>query len=220
MSKNKASVDIGHMPFMPILVYTSRALITADLKEVSSHDFKDRYLVPLDNHISESNISGQLLTEDYRYTLGDAMNREHYIEQNFDREIAGTIDRLYCDVGDVDNYIGNPSIVRPLLDQRRIIQPNIIHMSKKSDLDIEYPEIIFGMGVYKSGAYKMTQGFEELKIAIENQIGNLLNRRRLRLQSSGNFLSDREWTPRVIFALVIRKYLYQAFLCGTDRLFI
>ncbi|CAG86561.2 DEHA2D00198p [Debaryomyces hansenii CBS767] len=66
----------------------------------------------------------------------------------------------------------------------------------------------------------MTEGFEELKAALESQIENLSNRRRLRSQSSGNFFSDREWTPRVLFALVLRKYIYQAFLCGTDRIFI
>ena len=66
----------------------------------------------------------------------------------------------------------------------------------------------------------MTEGFEELKAAIESQIENLLNRRRLRLQSSGSFFPNREWSPRVLFALVLRKYIYQAFLCGTDRFFI
>ena len=128
--------------------------------------------------------------------------------------------RLYRDVGDMNNYFGSPSIIRPPLDQRRIVQPDIIHMINKSDLDIQYPEIVFGIGDYKTGVYKMTEGFEELKAAIESQIENLLNRRRLRLQSSGNFFPNREWSPRVLFALVLRKYIYQAFLCGTDRIFI
>ena len=66
----------------------------------------------------------------------------------------------------------------------------------------------------------MTEGFEELKAAIESQIENLLNRRRLRLQSSGSFFPNREWSPRVLFALVLSKYIYQAFLCGTDRILI
>ncbi|CUM54878.1 uncharacterized protein AC631_05916 [Debaryomyces fabryi] len=59
----------------------------------------------------------------------------------------------------------------------------------------------------------MTQGFEEFKTSI-------LNRRRLRLNSTGNFFPDREWSPRVLFALVLSKYIYEAFLCGTDRIFI
>ena len=78
---------------------------------------------------------------------------------------------------------------------------------------MQYPEIVFGIGDYKTGVYKMTQGFEEFKTAI-------LNRRRLRLHSIGNFFPDREWSPRVLFALVLSKYIYQAFLCGTDRILI
>lgn len=31
--KSKASVDIGHMPFMSIRVYTCRALVTAEFRE-------------------------------------------------------------------------------------------------------------------------------------------------------------------------------------------
>lgn len=43
-------------------------------------------------------------------------------------------------------------------------------MINESDLDIQYPDIVFGIGDYKTGAYKMAEGFEELKAAIESQI--------------------------------------------------
>ena len=85
--KSKASVDIGNTPFMPILVYTSRALITAEFREMSSDEFKDRYLAPLDNALRESNIRSRLLAEDYRYPLGDAMHVEQAIQEYFN-EIA------------------------------------------------------------------------------------------------------------------------------------
>ena len=49
---------------------------------------------------------------------------------------------------------------------------------------------------------------------------NLSNRRALRLLPTGPLFNDREWSPRVLCALVLRKYIYQAFLCGTDRVFI
>ena len=107
----------------------------------------------------------------------------------------------------------SPSFVKPPLDGKRAVQPDIIHMLTKSDLNTQYPEIVFGIGDYKTGVYKMMQGFEEFKTAI-------LNRRRLRLHSIGNFFPDREWSPRVLFALVLSKYIYQAFLCGTDRILI
>lgn len=43
-------------------------------------------------------------------------------------------------------------------------------MINESDLDIQYPDIVFGIGDYKTGVYKMAEGFEELKAAIESQI--------------------------------------------------
>lgn len=197
--KSKASVDVGNMPFMPILVYTSRALITAESREMSSDEFKERYLAPLDKALKESNFSDDYLSKKYRYPFEDAIHVEQALQEYFN-EIAIPIRGLYRDVGDMDNYFGSPSIIRPPLDQRRTIQPDIIHMINRSDSGVQYPEIIFGIGDYKTGVYKMTEEFEELKAALESQIENFLNRRRLRLQSSGNFFPDREWTPRVLFA--------------------
>ena len=213
VSKSKASVGVGNMPFMPILVYISRALITAEFREISSDEFKERYLAQLDKALRESYLSDDYLSKKYRYPLGDAMNREQAIQRYFNGRIADPLNDLFQDVGDRCNYFGSPPIIRPPLDQRRKIQPDIIHMVIGSDLNTQYPRIVFGLGDYKTGIYKMTQGFEEFKTAI-------LNRRRLRLSSIGNFFPDREWSPRVLFALLLSKYIYQAFLCGTDRILI
>ena len=57
-------------------------------------------------------------------------------------------------------------------------------------------------------------------MAIAEYKQNLSNRRTLRLLPTGPLFNDREWSPRVLCALVLRKYIYQAFLCGTDRVFI
>ncbi|CUM53631.1 unnamed protein product [Debaryomyces tyrocola] len=213
VSKGNASVGLGNMPSISILVYTSRALITAEFREMSSDDFKDRYLALLDSAIRGSNISIPLLAQAYAYPLGDAMHVEQAIQEYFDREIARTIDHLYHDIVDVTNRFCSPSFVRPPLDSKRRVQPDIIHMLTKSNLNTQYPELVFGVGDYKTGIYKMMQGFEEFKAAIRN-------RRRLRLNSIENFFPDREWSPRVLFALLLSKYIYEAFLCGTDRIFI
>ena len=213
VSKGNASVGLGNMPSIPIVVYSSRALITAEFREMSSDDFKETYLAPLDKALEESNISIPLLAPAYPYPLGDAMHVEQAIQWYFNEEIARTIKQLYRDVSDKTSHFVSPSFVRPPLDRKRRIQPDIIHMKNESDSDMQYPEIVFGIGDYKTGIYKMTQGFEEFKTAI-------LNRRRLRLNSIGNFFPDREWSPRVLFALVLSKYIYKAFLCGTDRILI
>ncbi|CAR65727.1 DEHA2D19404p [Debaryomyces hansenii CBS767] len=212
VSKGNASVGLGNMPSIPIVVYTSRALITAEFREMSSDDFKDRYLAPLDIALKESNICRRPLAQEYAYPRGDAMHIEQAIQEYFN-EIAIPIKGLYRDVGDTNNYFGSPSIIRPPLDRKRRIQPDIIRMKNESDSDMQYPEIVFGIGDYKTGVYKMTQGFEEFKTAISN-------RRRLRSHSIGDFFPGREWSPRVLFALVLSKYIYQAFLCGTDRILI
>ncbi|MDN6570106.1 MAG: DUF3698 domain-containing protein [Staphylococcus equorum] len=79
---------------------------------------------------------------------------EHDIQEYFN-EIAIPIKGLYHDVNNIDNYFGSLSIVRPPLDQRRKMQPDIIHMINESDSD--KPDIVFGIGDYKTGAYRMTE---------------------------------------------------------------
>ena len=66
----------------------------------------------------------------------------------------------------------------------------------------------------------MAQGFEELKVKAEELKQNILDTKPLRPVKSQPLFINREWSPRVLFALVLRKYLCQAFLCATDRLFI
>lgn len=60
------------MPSMSILVYTSRALINAEFREMNNDEFKETYLAPLDNALRESRISRLPLTQEYAYPLGDA----------------------------------------------------------------------------------------------------------------------------------------------------
>ena len=118
VSKGNASVGLGNMPSIPIVVYTSRALITAEFREMSSDDFKDSYLAPLDIALKESNICRRPLAQEYAYPRGDAMHMEQAIQEYFN-EIAIPIKGLYRDVGDTNNYFGSPSIIRPTLDQQK-----------------------------------------------------------------------------------------------------
>lgn len=46
LPKSKASVDVGNISSISVLGYTSRALVTAEFREISSDAFKDRYLPP------------------------------------------------------------------------------------------------------------------------------------------------------------------------------
>lgn len=76
-------------------MYTNRALITAEFREMSSNEFKDMYLAPLDNALRESSIRSRLLVEDYRYPSGDAMHVEHIIQRYFNGKIADPLNDLF-----------------------------------------------------------------------------------------------------------------------------
>lgn len=149
--RSHASVDVGRNPCMAILVYTSRLLITTGFKEMSSNYFKDKYLVPLDNKIRESNITTRILEQDYAYPMGDAINPDHDIQEYFNEELANTIRSLYRDIGDRHHYFGNPSLVKTPLDRQIIVEPDVIHMIKDSDLGVQCPSIVFGICDYKAG---------------------------------------------------------------------
>ncbi len=63
VSKSDMSVLIGRMPLMSALVYIINALIAAEFKEMSSDEFKDTFLCPLDNALRESSIKSRLLVK-------------------------------------------------------------------------------------------------------------------------------------------------------------
>ena len=93
-------------------------------------------------------------------------------------------------------------------------------MSWDEALTRQNPDICFAIGDYKTENYFLTKGLQELKLAITDFVEKRLNLKQLRLHENQHIFEDREWSPRVLCALVLRKYLYQAFLCGTDRVFI
>ncbi|MDN6749727.1 MAG: DUF3698 domain-containing protein [Staphylococcus equorum] len=221
VAKSDASISVGAMPLMSLVVYITDALMTAEFREMSSDGFKKNYLAPLDNSLKERDIGDDLLSKKYVYPFGDASHVEDHIQQYFNEEIAGTIKRLYRDVSGKDNYFGKPSMIRSLLDRKRVVKPDIAHILKKgSFLNLQIPEICFAIGDYKNGTYNLAQGFEELTSAVQCHIESLQSLEKLRLHSRRMIFPNKEWSPRVLFALVLRKYLYQAFLCGTDRVFI
>lgn len=70
VSKDNASVGLVNMPPVPILVYTSRALITAEFREMSTDDSKEAYLAPFDNALRESSVKSLPLERQYKISTG------------------------------------------------------------------------------------------------------------------------------------------------------
>ena len=99
VSKGNASVGLGNMPSIPIVVYSSRALIIAEFREMSSDDFKDRYLAPLDKALKESNICNPLLARNM-LTHWEMQCIWNKLSKNYFNEISIPIKGLYHDVGD------------------------------------------------------------------------------------------------------------------------
>lgn len=112
-------------------------------------------------------------------------------------------------------------MIRSPLDRRRIVKPDIARILKKgSFLNLQTPDLCFAIGDYRKGTYNLAQGFEELRVAINDHKQNLLNKKQVWSLKGRPLFADRELSPGILLALVLRKYVYQVFLCGTDRIFI
>ena len=219
ISKHNASVSIGSTTVMLALNYVTKAMMTAEFREISSDEFKNTYLAPLDNVVKDSNLNGRFLLPEYYYPLGDARHVEDDIQIYFNEEIASSIKRFYRDILDEFHYFGHASIIPPLSTNPNF-KPDMVHVSWNEALTRQNPDICFAIGDYKTENYFLTKGLQELKLAITDFVEKRLNLKQLRLHENQHIFEDREWSPRVLCALVLRKYFYQAFLCGTDRVFI
>lgn len=96
VSQNDVSVFSGSMPFMPAFVYITNAMMSAKLRELSTHEFKSNYIAPLDSSIKELKHNFLPSLNSYFYSpQGYTWNDKDDIKQYFYGNIAGTIDRLY-----------------------------------------------------------------------------------------------------------------------------
>ncbi|KAK6456980.1 uncharacterized protein RJT20DRAFT_134278 [Scheffersomyces xylosifermentans] len=71
----------------------------------------------------------------------------------------------------------------------------------------------FAIGDYKMSNYKLYEGFEQMMELIRNYQPNPAD-------ENQRFFTLRLWNPAVCFTLLLRKYLYQAMICGTNRGFL
>lgn len=210
--QSDADVFSDDMPFMPALAYITNAMMNAKFTGLSIDEFKDNYLSPFDKTIKESRIQhAPCLNPVFPYPLTHDWDDEFYVHKYFRQDICGSIECIYHSIYDSYHIFGYPPIVRAPLNQNQKLRPDIMHYKRNnSEPYADSPALCFGIGDYKTENYYLSQGFEELKVAIENARSSMIK---------FNF-PEREWSPRVVFALTLRKHLYQAFLCGTDRVFI
>ena len=91
------------------------------------------------------------------------------------------------------HFFGEPSIIRPRLERRSVLKPDITHILKKGSFrNLQIPEVCFAIGDYKKGTYNLARGFEELRVPIEEFKEYLLDNKRLRSLKSRPLFADRQ----------------------------
>ena len=211
VSKNHASVSVGMALDLSALAYITDAMVNAEFREMSSEEFKSSYLAPLETTIGKLKLRIRPLAVQYNYPLGNPGQVEYHI-QEYCNTISWPIQDLYRDICGPHHRFGIASYLRPLLNTDIFIEPDIIHFAEYGSENGQFPEICFGLGDYKTENYYLSQGFGELKVAIEDF--------RRRDQQTEYLFHDTHWNRGILFALVLSKYFYDAFLCGTNRVFI
>ena len=212
VSKNHASIGVGVAPDLSALAYITDAMVNAEFREMSSEEFKNSYLSPLETGIRGQKLDIKPLASQYRYPLGNPQCVENHIQDYFSETIRGPIKDLNRDICGVHHYFGSASYLRPRLNTDIFIEPGMIHFAEYESGDGHFPEICFGLGDYKTENYYLSQGFEEFKEEIKDS--------RPMDQRTECLYQDTHWNPGMLFALVLSKYFYDAFLCGTNRVLI
>ncbi|CAG89920.2 DEHA2F26576p [Debaryomyces hansenii CBS767] len=211
VSKSHASINVGLVPDILALAYITDAMVNAEFREMSSEEFKSSYLAPLETTIRESKFAIRPLAVQYTYPSGNSRNVGHHIQKYFN-EICRPIENLYQDICCRYHYFESASYLRPPLNTDIFIEPDIIHFAEYKSEDGRFPEICFGLGDYKTENYYLGQGFEEFKVVLKGF--------KQKDQQKKCLFPDIHWNPSILFALVLSKYFYNAFLCGTNRVFI
>ncbi|KAK6459808.1 uncharacterized protein RJT20DRAFT_132926 [Scheffersomyces xylosifermentans] len=112
--------------------------------------------------------------------------------------------RLLAQLCDQTDF-GSISFRPPLL-----FKPDIVHLWKANvSPGFQRPLYCLGIGNFKKSNYRMDDGFKGLMAYLGT---------RPSLQVNGRMFEDNDWNSTICFTKVLRKYLYQAFVTGTNRI--
>ncbi|KAK6455238.1 uncharacterized protein RJT20DRAFT_136390 [Scheffersomyces xylosifermentans] len=148
----------------------------------------------------------------YENPMPEDIESEAYIQDYFNSEIKPPINSLYKKIDTTSNF-GLMRFFAPLTDSV-IVESDVVHIwGCKNPPARSYPEMCFAIGDYNRSNYKLNEGFERMMELIRNYQQNPADANQL-------FFPSRLWTSAVCFTLLLRKYLYQAMICGTNRVFL
>lgn len=214
MPDTKSSFSLGADPPPAIVNFITDAIIKSHYREMTATEFKESYLAPLNKAMKRTVFTMSPSKQSFQYPVGNPEDEVKDIQRYYDHEVNPATQLLYRQIHGKGNYFGNQGSFRAPLSRSRLVKPDIVHYYKKSKTDP--PSTCFAIGDFEKGAYKLTEGFIELKNAIEKYRLNLENGQ---LQKTPT-LFDVDWSNGIVFALIFRRCLYQAFISGTDRVFI
>ncbi|KAK6454372.1 uncharacterized protein RJT20DRAFT_148276 [Scheffersomyces xylosifermentans] len=209
---SNVSLGTGTNPVFPAFVYITDALLSAKFRPIGSSTFIRRYLLPLDRQIKRADIRDSHLRPSFGIPRQEVIWSEVIIHSYFNAKISPAIQSLYRDI----NTSGRFNLVKfyaPLSDSL-VVERDVAHIwGCKKDHGFSYPELCFAIGNYRKQSYRLQKGFEGMMELTQNYHPNPADTKQ-------RFFPSRDWTSTVFFTLLLRKYLYQAFMCGTNRIFL
>ena len=108
--------------------YVTKVMVTTEFREISSDEFKNMYLAPLDKAIKKANFGRKNLAQDYGYPLVDARHAVDDIQMYFSHQVEDTTARLYRDILDEWQHFCHTSIILPFSnfkpDNARVLDIN------------------------------------------------------------------------------------------------
>ncbi|KAK6453704.1 uncharacterized protein RJT20DRAFT_146755 [Scheffersomyces xylosifermentans] len=195
------------------LAYGTNKLIRATFQETTSEKFKEMYLRPLFAVIQVAEYPQRPMNID-RYECSHPSHMASTIDECFKSTVIYPIGKLYRSTGRVARLFGDIKIRRPRKStEDGIIKPDITHLRWPKFEAAQ--EFCCGIGSYMEPKYELKEGFEKMLNAIEKFKD---------LEKNGNtsttLFKDGDWDQGILFTLILRKYIYEALLCGTNRIFI
>lgn len=216
-----ACLSVGTLPNGQCLTYITKLLMSAEFIALSSSEFQKRYLAPLDEALKGINVTSPPLASAYSYPLCDPTNLENDVQQYFERRIAGPLNDLYQDIYGRLCFFGKEPCLRPPLFKDNLIQPSIVlSMMNSTYRRYQSPELCLAIGAYKDKDYFLEPGFERFMDSHKEYKEQVRNKSRKELKEPAYIFRSGTWTPCMLFGWVLRRYLYEALICGTDRVFI
>ncbi|KAK6454078.1 uncharacterized protein RJT20DRAFT_151951 [Scheffersomyces xylosifermentans] len=190
IERGNASLGLESNPSLQYVDYFTNLMIRSRIKGMGVKKFKEKYLTPL-------------------FDIGDS-RIDSNVQKYFDSSISPQLQSLFTStLGLADRFGRTPIKIPPLYRKNKLIIPDIAHIQFSTDESV--PFICHAIGDIESTRFRLSEGLSQFKDAVDKFVNS---------EEKQTIFRDGEWNEGVAFVLVLRKCLYHAVLCGTDRIFL